>query len=959
MKLSAFDLETSGTLPEYALQPWRMRRGESWITSFVGARRGDDGKPDTYGGVIDRTGTLTQPALRARAAAFIEGAIARGERIVGWNLTFDIAWLLAWGLDDLVFKAKWLDGMLIWKHVTIEPEYDTDRHRRKPYGLKNAVAEQWPEHAGYEDDIDYHDDDPEVRARLYIYNVRDTIFSLRLTKMWWDRLGETQRAAALIEADTLPLIAQANLEGMCVDVLAVKELEAHLTNVATQNLKVLTPHGVTEKVVRSPTQLGRLMFDVWKLPVLKENTGKKTGKVSRATDKEVLHELSFIDPRAKDLRAYREALNNRTKFATGILASVDYNQDGRTHPLAHVFGTYTSRLTYSSKQGRNKDERPIGFPLHQEKRDGMYRAAIAPPPGYTLMEFDASGQEYRWMAIASEDDAMLGLCMPGEDPHSYMGAEIAGVDYRWLQKQAKLEDAAGAMRQLGKVGNLSCCVGSTLVLTQRGLTRIDEVRAADLVWDGVEFVRHGGVICNGVRPVISYAGLIATSDHLVLVGGEWVAFGDAAANGWSIDVDPRFDWADIRGVDCYSAYADTQAQHAVRAGAVSLRRDEGGQPARLTRRAFPPVSRVFVENPACAAGAHGHRERSGPEATEACERHAAAMHQPERSVLAQLRRTWDRVSLWFGARLRGVDHRAPAARDVSWGGYRPDRQQWALRARKSATRDAQREFAQHARQYNGVLARRDDPASGLDAEPIQHHSCWEVCKRRPNRGADHRTRMAGSARETQGMARHGEQAVVYDILNCGPRNRFVANGLIVHNCQYRVSARKLLTVARVQYDMDINIGQAQHIHATYPRAYPGVKRYWGTQVAQARRDGYVETFAGRRVQLTGSWTRETEWQLGSTAINYRIQGTGGDQKYLALAVLRPYLRQHGVRFAWDLHDGLYFYVPNDKVVQVATEVKMILDNLPYKKAWGFTPPIPLPWDCKFGSSWGNMKEFKG
>lgn len=32
-KVVAHDLETSGRLPEYALQPWRMARGDMWITS--------------------------------------------------------------------------------------------------------------------------------------------------------------------------------------------------------------------------------------------------------------------------------------------------------------------------------------------------------------------------------------------------------------------------------------------------------------------------------------------------------------------------------------------------------------------------------------------------------------------------------------------------------------------------------------------------------------------------------------------------------------------------------------------------------------------------------------------------------------------------------------------------------------------------------------------------------------
>jgi DNA polymerase I-like protein with 3'-5' exonuclease and polymerase domains len=628
MNLAAFDLETSGRLPEYALQPWRVRRGDAWITCFVGAWKPPGAAPEIESALL---GAPMAPAV----TAFLRGCLERRQRVAGWNLAFDISWLLALDDPDLtqaVFETRWLDGMLLWRHATIEPEYDTERHKKKSYGLKEAVAARWPEHAGYEDDVDYHATDPENLRKLYEYNVRDTVFSLRLTQHWWRQLEPSQQRAALIEASTLPLIAQANLEGMVVDTLVTRELEQHLADTAAKKLEALAPHGITEKIVRSPKQLPVLMYDVWKLPVLKENTGKKTGVVSRSTDKEVLHELSFIDPRAKVLHEYREALNNRTKFATNILKSVDYNEDGRTHPLAHVFGTYTSRLTYSSKQGKNKDERPIGFALHQEKRDPKFRSVIQAPPGYTIVEFDASGQEYRWMAIASGDEAMLSLCQPGEDPHAYMGAQIASLDYRYVQHNAKTDDHAGLMRQMGKVGNLSC--------------------------------------------------------------------------------------------------------------------------------------------------------------------------------------------------------------------------------------------------------------------------------------------------------------------------------------QYRVSARKLLVVARVQYNMPLVMDQAKLIHHMYPRVYPGVKDYWGRQIRQARRDGYVETLAGRRVQLPGAWTSDTEWQMGSTAINYRIQGTGGDQKYLALSMLRPCIARHGAQFAWDLHDGIYFYVPTPRVHEFIAEANPILNTLPYEQAWGFTPPIPLPWDCKYGTSWGTLKEYK-
>lgn len=177
--------------------------------------------------------------------------------------------------------------------------------------------------------------------------------------------------------------------------------------------------------------------------------------------------------------------------------------------------------------------------------------------------------------------------------------------------------------------------------------------------------------------------------------------------------------------------------------------------------------------------------------------------------------------------------------------------------------------------------------------------------------------------------------------------------------QYRTSAPKLRTVARVQYNLPMELPEAQMIHKTYQMTYRQVPLYWQKQISMTKRLGYVETFAGRRVQVVGNWAGASAWSMGSTAINYRIQGTGADQKYLALSVLRPYLRRIGAYFGWDLHDGIYMYVPDAQVARAAEEIPRILANLPYEKAWGFSPPIPLPWDCKIGGSWGALKEYKG
>jgi DNA polymerase I-like protein with 3'-5' exonuclease and polymerase domains len=622
-QVQAFDFETSGTLPEYALQPWRRRTNNFWATSLVWARK-IDGKIKDFGGLAPDRGMMRE---------MLEEAVLHKRRMLGWNVVFDIAVLLSYDLDDLVFQLDWLDGMLLWRHAFIEPEYETERHKKRSYGLKPAVAELFPQWANYAEDVDFHDPSPEARAKLHRYNIRDVGFTYFAAQYFWNQLNDKQQRVALIEADCLPMVAKANLEGLLIDTLAARELSAKLAKTAADRLSELSEHGVTEAVVRSPTQLAKLLFDQWGLPVQKENVGKKTGKVSRATDKEVLHELSFLDPRAKKLREFREALNNRTKFAEAPLESVEYCGDGRTHPQAMVFSTYTSRLTYSSKQGKNKDERPIGFALHQEKRGKDFRKIIIAPDGYDLLEFDAAGQEFRWMAIMSGDETMLTLCEPGEDPHGFMASQLYNMDYRTLVALVKAEDtAADKMRKHGKLTNLSC--------------------------------------------------------------------------------------------------------------------------------------------------------------------------------------------------------------------------------------------------------------------------------------------------------------------------------------QYRTSANKIRIKSRIEYDFPMTEQEALHTHRTYQRSYKRVPDYWMLQIAKTKRLGYVENIAGRRVEVKGNWRGPQGWSMESTSINYPIQSIGGDQKYLAMSVIRPYLTQVDGQFLFDLHDGLYMIVPKHRSQKASIEIKHLLDNLPYTKAWGFSPPVPLPWDRKIGPSWALLKEPK-
>lgn len=635
----SLDVETSGNLPEYALQPHRVRQGKAWLTTLATSSRDASGAIKSnglilYGRSADEVRSILESILRT----------ARDERarILGWNTPFDCAWIMAHELIDLAMECQWLDGMQVWKHVDMEPSFVDGKSTMGGRGLKRA-AQIFTNQGGYEVGVDYHDMSLGNLRKLLAYNIDDTELTLKITEGQWDLLDLRRRAVVLTEASAIPLVARANLEGMLVDEAAVEVLDTTLDQLRAQLHADMSKLGVTEDIVRSPAKLATLLFKKWGLPILKENpptaaaikkaevAGIEPPPGKPSTDKEVLHELSIDYPNVEKLGKWRESMNLRNKFVTKLRDSIVYNGDGNvTRPNGVIFGTYTSRLTYASKQGRGQSMRQIGFALHQMKSDKRFRGMLIAPPDHDIVEFDAAGQEFRWMAIESEDETMLSLCLPDEDAHSYMTTQIRNEDYRAFLARVQAEDEpATKQRKLGKIANLSL--------------------------------------------------------------------------------------------------------------------------------------------------------------------------------------------------------------------------------------------------------------------------------------------------------------------------------------QYRTSKRKLRVVARVQYGLPMTEDEAALIHSRYRLAYPGVPAYWKRQIMKGKNQGYIENLAGRRLQINGDWTGDHAFSMEQTTINYPIQGVGGDQKYLGLRIVRDELHRYDARFAWDLHDGMYFFVPKAKSLAFAHDIRTKLDNLPYRQAWGFTPPIPLPWDAKIGTTWGNLK----
>lgn len=172
-------------------------------------------------------------------------------------------------------------------------------------------------------------------------------------------------------------------------------------------------------------------------------------------------------------------------------------------------GTKTDKLQFQNLSKRDPSKRKL-------------RQAIKVPKGEVVVACDSSQIEARGLAFVANEVGLLTQFREGRDPYSELAETIFGVPWQDIKAGAKAGDKQMKMyRNTGKTGILSCLAGTVEVLTNTGWKRIDTVSVNDKVWDGVSWVKHEGLICNGWRNTINVAGIDMTPDHLVFDGSSW------------------------------------------------------------------------------------------------------------------------------------------------------------------------------------------------------------------------------------------------------------------------------------------------------------------------------------------------------------------------------------------------------------------------------------------------------
>jgi DNA polymerase-1 len=163
----------------------------------------------------------------------------------------------------------------------------------------------------------------------------------------------------------------------------------------------------------SPRQLGEILFDRMKLPVM-----RKTATGHPSTDEEVLQELAADYPLPKLLLEHRMLSKLKSTY-TDKLPQMINAATGRVHTNFGQATAVTGRLASTEPNLQNIPVRTV------EGR--RIREAFIASPGHVLVSADYSQVELRIMAHLSGDASLEKAFTDGEDIHRATAAEIFGV----------------------------------------------------------------------------------------------------------------------------------------------------------------------------------------------------------------------------------------------------------------------------------------------------------------------------------------------------------------------------------------------------------------------------------------------------------------------------------------------------------------------------------------------------
>ena len=236
---------------------------------------------------------------------------------------------------------------------------------------------------------------------------------LQLYPILRDKMVEMDVVRPYEELD-IPLIkvlAAMELEGVTLDIPFYKNLENEFSSQIDEIEKEVFKVAGDKVNLRSPKQVGELLFEKLQLPVIRKT---KTGY---STDAEVLSELAAmkVSPIPEFLLRYREVEKLLSTYVKALPTMVRPDTK-KIHTHYQPSNAATGRLSSDNPNLQN-------IPVRTENGRRL-RKGFVPSPGRVLLSADYSQVELRLLAHFSQDKNMLDAFRNDRDIHKQTAAEV-------------------------------------------------------------------------------------------------------------------------------------------------------------------------------------------------------------------------------------------------------------------------------------------------------------------------------------------------------------------------------------------------------------------------------------------------------------------------------------------------------------------------------------------------------
>lgn len=215
-----------------------------------------------------------------------------------------------------------------------------------------------------------------------------------------------------IEMALLPVLAKMERTGMPLDTAALQAQSERAALRLEELTEAIHQHVGRSFTIDSPKQLGVVLFEELKLPIIKRT---KTGY---STDKEVLAALTSYSPIPELILEYRELKKIKSTYLDALQPLV--KADGRIHTTFNQSVAATGRLSSSDPNLQN-------IPVRSELGKMVRQAFVPAAPNTVILSADYSQIELRLLASLSGDTGLIEAFLHGEDFHAETASRVFGV----------------------------------------------------------------------------------------------------------------------------------------------------------------------------------------------------------------------------------------------------------------------------------------------------------------------------------------------------------------------------------------------------------------------------------------------------------------------------------------------------------------------------------------------------